>query len=97
MGPVWAISASPRTISPISGSPFLSPLLLDWPPVMVFGVGQPVISACAGSAGDPHPFVFPSVIKRALRAFFVSHFSLAVSLAFGVCHPANAGSPPPRQ
>jgi hypothetical protein len=41
MGPVVAISASPRTIPPISGSPFLSPLLLDWPPVMVFGVGQP--------------------------------------------------------
>jgi hypothetical protein len=41
MGPVVAISASPRAIPPISGSPFLSPLLLDWPPVMVFGVGHP--------------------------------------------------------
>jgi hypothetical protein len=36
----------------ISGSPFRSPPLLVWPPVIVFGVGQPVRrSATDGSDG----------------------------------------------
>jgi hypothetical protein len=56
---------------------------------VTLGVGQPAISACAGSAGLPQPFVLPSATSRALRATFVSHFSLDVSLTLGVCQPLS--------
>jgi hypothetical protein len=56
---------------------------------LVVVVTQPAISACAGSAGLPQPFVLPSATSRALRATFVSHFSLDVSLTLGVCQPLS--------
>jgi hypothetical protein len=84
------VTFDPSGILPVIDTPGRKPFPPD--PSDAAGVGQPAISACAGSAGLPQPFVLPSATSRALRATFVPHFSLDVSLTLGVCHPVEAVS-----